>query len=154
MLYLVCLVLFGFLVYLLLTNTKTVERWRLKSEKAIPESKEKPLEEIGGVFDGREYHIVGMKYRRLPKYVFEEFSSGYIKHDAKNKHDDRAVGVYNDDGQCVGYIPQPDNEYLYEVLIDNDVEAIPVTGYICESDDNGYKAWVGRVFVQYEYFEL
>lgn len=110
--------------FILLNSTKTSET----SMEVDPQAQERYIR-AWEQFDARrcaegtpstsqlywEYPIVGMKYRKLPAYELEGFYSGVLKHDKKNKHDDLAIGVYNDNGRCVGYIPVPENEEIYDV---------------------------------------
>ena len=99
-----------------------------------------------------EYHIVGMKYRKLTDDELESFSGGYLMIDPDNQYDSEAVGVYNFDEKCVGYIPRPYNVELFTILQQSSAGTLPVRGWIDKSYDYGKKAWVGRVYVKKKYF--
>lgn len=102
-----------------------------------------------------EYTIVGMKYRRLPDYVLESFHTGYLQHDRRNKYDDMAIGVYNDDGRCVGYIPSPENMEIYDAMSKADIKQVHVLGSIEKNyDDYGKVQWIGRVYIDTEDLNL
>ena len=101
-----------------------------------------------------EYPIVGMQYRRLPDYVFESFHTGYLQHDKRNKYDDMAIGVYNDDGRCVGYIPSPENMEIYDAMSEADVKKVHVLGCIEKNYDYDNVRWIGRVYIDTEDLSL
>lgn len=101
-----------------------------------------------------EYPIVGMKYRRMSDYELESFYCGTLKHDKKNRHDDLAIGVYNENGRCVGYIPVPDNEEVYDAMQEAGLDEVDVIGSIEKSYESGYKVWIGRVYIKKEILNL
>lgn len=101
-----------------------------------------------------EYPIVGMEYRRLPTYVLESFHIGYLQHDKRNKYDDMAIGVYNDDGRCVGYIPSPENMEIYDAMSKADVKKVHVLGCIEKNYSYEKVRWIGRVYIDTEDLSL
>ncbi len=102
-----------------------------------------------------EYPIVGMKYRRLSCFELESFRYGTLKHDKRNKHDDHAIGVYNEDNRCVGYIPVPENEEIYDAMQEAGIDEVDVIGSIEKSYGyDGFESWVGRVYIKVEDLNL
>lgn len=101
-----------------------------------------------------EYPIVGMKYRKLPDYQFECFCTGYLRHDKRNKHDDMAIGVYDEEGCCVGYIPSPENIEIYVAMQEDGIEKVDVLGSIEKNYDSGKMRWIGRVYIDTEDLNL
>ena len=101
-----------------------------------------------------EYPIVGMKYRKLSHQELESFYCGTLKHDKKNKHDDLAIGVFNENGRCVGYIPVPENEEIYEAMQEAGVDEVDVIGSIEKNYDCADMCWGGRVYIKKEFLIL
>lgn len=100
-------------------------------------------------FEQDRYSIVGMKHRRIPKYVLENFLYGYMILEPKNKYDPYAIAVYDMDNQKIGYIPQDENMELYDIMIDEPKKKVEVIGHVweeCEYD--GYINWKGELIIR------
>lgn len=66
---------------------------------------------------------------------------GYIRPDVNNRHDRNAIGIYNNDGKLLGYIPK---EEIADVLRWATQLQLPCIGYILSGDKVDY--W-GRVTI-------
>lgn len=100
-------------------------------------------------FEQKQYSIVGMKHRRIPKCVLENFVYGYMKLEPKNKYDPYAIAVYSNDNQKIGYIPKDENIELYDIMIEEPQKKVEVIGHVwkeCEYD--GYLNWRGELIIR------
>lgn len=147
----VLLLFFGIVVFLYRNNSTRAKIL----EKVDPQTKHHFVETTSSPSQLYwEYPIVGIKYRKLSHQELESFYCGTLKHDKKNKYDDLAIGVYNENGRCVGYIPVPENEEIHKAMQETGIDEVDVIGSIEKSYDCGYMSWIGRVYIKKEVLNL
>ena len=74
--------------------------------------------------------IAGVQYRNTTADVGAFL--GFVKHDPNNEHDPNAIGIYNNEGKLLGYIPKDDLPD-YREWASKDI--LPCVGFIKEGDE-------------------
>lgn len=100
-------------------------------------------------FEQVEYSIVGMRHRRIPTTVLENFCYGYMKLEPKNRYDPYAIAVFNTDNQKIGYIPKDENFELYEIMNKEPKRKVDVIGHVWEEQEyDGFLNWKGELIIR------